>query len=59
MRIRHIPKLYCKELEIKEVKKLVSSNGKSAKVNVYFGDLADYKGMNEVFRGRFGPKTHQ
>ena len=25
------------------------------KVNVYLADLADYKGMNEVFRGRFGP----
>ena len=24
------------------------------KVNVYLADLADYKGMNEVFRGRFG-----
>ena len=27
---------------------------KVLKVNVYLADLGDYKGMNEVFRGRFG-----
>jgi enamine deaminase RidA (YjgF/YER057c/UK114 family) len=29
---------------------------KVLKVNVYLADLADYKGMNEVYKGRFGPK---
>ena len=29
---------------------------KVLKVNVYLADLNDYKAMNEVFRGRFGPK---
>lgn len=42
------------ELE-KELKKHGSSMEKVLKVNVYLADLADYKGMNEVFRGRFGP----
>jgi enamine deaminase RidA (YjgF/YER057c/UK114 family) len=42
------------ELE-KELKKHGSSMDKVLKVNVYLADLADYKGMNEVFRGRFGP----
>jgi len=28
---------------------------KVLKVNVYLADLGDYKAMNEVFRGRFGP----
>ena len=28
---------------------------KVLKVNVYLHDLEDYNGMNEVFRGRFGP----
>ncbi len=27
---------------------------KVLKVNVYLHDLNDYKGMNEVYRGRFG-----
>jgi enamine deaminase RidA (YjgF/YER057c/UK114 family) len=26
------------------------------KVNVYLNDFADYKGMNEVYKGRFGSK---
>ena len=43
------------ELE-KELKKAGSSMEKVLKVNVYLHDLSDYKGMNEVFRGRFGPK---
>tara|TARA_R110002167_G_scaffold2480_1_gene12546 strand:- start:576 stop:1049 length:474 start_codon:yes stop_codon:yes gene_type:complete len=42
------------ELE-KELKRNGSSMDKVLKVNVYLADLADYKGMNEVFRGRFGP----
>jgi enamine deaminase RidA (YjgF/YER057c/UK114 family) len=44
-----------KELE-KELVKAGSSMDKVLKVNVYLADLNDYKGMNEVFRGRFGPK---
>jgi len=45
---------------IKEVEKELiaagSSMDKVLKVNVYLADLKDYQGMNEVFRGRFGPK---
>jgi 2-iminobutanoate/2-iminopropanoate deaminase len=44
-----------KELEA-ELIKAGSSMDKVLKVNVYLADLNDYKGMNEVFRGRFGPK---
>jgi 2-iminobutanoate/2-iminopropanoate deaminase len=29
---------------------------KVLKVNVYLNDIADYKGMNEVYKGRFGKK---
>ena len=43
------------ELE-KELKKAGSSMEQVLKVNVYLHDLNDYKGMNEVFRGRFGAK---
>ena len=32
-----------------------SSMEKVLKVNVYLNDLKDYAGMNEMFRGRFGP----
>ena len=43
---------------LKELQKELERNGSSMeqvlKVNVYLADLADYKGMNEVFRGRFG-----
>jgi 2-iminobutanoate/2-iminopropanoate deaminase len=42
-----------KELEA-ELKKAGSSMEKVLKVNVYLDDINDYKGMNEVFRGRFG-----
>ncbi len=41
------------ELE-KELVKHGSSMEKVLKVNVYLADLGDYKGMNEIFRGRFG-----
>jgi 2-iminobutanoate/2-iminopropanoate deaminase len=41
------------ELE-KELVKNGSSMEKVLKVNVYLADLADYKAMNEVYRGRFG-----
>ena len=44
-----------KELE-KELVKAGSSMEKVLKVNVYLHDLADYKGMNEVYKGRFGSK---
>lgn len=43
-----------KELEA-ELIKAGSSMEKVLKVNVYLADLGDYKAMNEVFRGRFGP----
>jgi len=43
----------------KEIQKALEKNGSSMekvlKVNVYLADLADYKAMNEVYRGRFGP----
>ena len=42
-----------KELE-KELVKAGTSMDKVLKVNVYLADLADYKAMNKVFRGRFG-----
>jgi enamine deaminase RidA (YjgF/YER057c/UK114 family) len=38
-----------------ELTKAGSSMDKVLKVNVYLHDLEDYAGMNEVFRGRFGP----
>lgn len=44
---------------LKELEKELVKNGSSMqnvlKVNVYLADLADYAGMNKVFRGRFGP----
>ncbi len=43
------------ELE-KELKKAGSSMEKVLKVNVYLNDIADYKAMNEVYKGRFGKK---
>ena len=43
-----------KELE-KELIAAGSSMDKVLKVNVYLADLNDYKQMNEVFKGRFGP----
>lgn len=42
-----------KELE-KELIKAGSSMEKVLKVNVYLNDIADYKEMNEVYKGRFG-----
>jgi 2-iminobutanoate/2-iminopropanoate deaminase len=44
-----------KELE-NELKKAGSSMEKVLKVNVYLNDIADYQGMNEVYKGRFGKK---
>ena len=37
-----------------ELEKAGSSMEHVLKVNVYLNDLKDYKGMNEVYRGRFG-----
>lgn len=46
------------EIVLQELQKELERNGSSMdkvlKVNVYLADLGDYKGMNEVFRGRFG-----
>lgn len=43
---------------LKELEKELVKNGTSMeqvlKVNVYLHDLEDYKGMNSVYRGRFG-----
>jgi len=44
-----------KELE-KELIKAGSSMEKVIKVTVYLNDIADYKGLNEVYKGRFGSK---
>lgn len=44
-----------KELE-KELIKAGSSMEKVLKVTVYLDDIADYKGMNEIYSGRFGEK---
>jgi len=44
-----------KELE-KELIAAGSSMEKVLKVNVYLNDIADYKGMNDVYKGRFGSK---
>ena len=44
-----------KELE-KELIKAGSSMEKVLKVTVFLNDIADYKGMNEVYDGRFGSK---
>jgi 2-iminobutanoate/2-iminopropanoate deaminase len=39
-----------------ELEKAGSSMDKVLKCNVYLADLKDYAGMNEVFKGRFGPE---
>ncbi len=39
-----------------ELERAGSSMEKVLKCNVYLNDLKDYKEMNEVFRGRFGPE---
>ena len=44
-----------KELE-KELINAGSSMEKVLKVTVFLNDIADYKAMNEVYQGRFGPK---
>lgn len=42
-----------KEMEA-QLKKAGSSMSKVLKVSVFLHDLNDYKGMNEVYKGRFG-----
>ena len=48
------------EIVLKDLEKRLieagSSMEKVLKVTVFLNDIADYKGMNEVFQGRFGPK---
>jgi enamine deaminase RidA (YjgF/YER057c/UK114 family) len=44
-----------KELEA-ELIRAGSSMEKVLKVNVYLNDIADYQGMNEAYKGRFGSK---
>lgn len=44
-----------KELE-NELIKAGSSMEKVLKVNVYLNDIADFQGMNEVYKGRWGSK---
>lgn len=39
-----------------ELIKAGSSMNKVLKVNVYLNDIADFQGMNEVYKGRFGSK---
>ncbi len=40
----------------KELIKAGSSMEKVLKVSVFLNDIADYKGMNEVYKGRFGKR---
>jgi enamine deaminase RidA (YjgF/YER057c/UK114 family) len=40
----------------KRLESVGSSMEKVVKVNVYLHDLKDYKEMNEMFQGRFGPE---
>ncbi|MCC6289705.1 MAG: RidA family protein [Chitinophagaceae bacterium] len=51
--IKNHTEIVLKELE-QELIKAGSSMEKVLKVNVYLNDIADYKAMNEVYKGRFG-----
>jgi len=51
--IENHTEIVLKELE-KELLKAGSSMEKVLKVNVFLNDISDYKGMNEVYKGRFG-----
>lgn len=48
------------DIVLNEIKKQLEAAGSSMdkvlKVVVFLADLKDYAGMNEVFRGRFGPE---
>ncbi|MBS1669610.1 MAG: RidA family protein [Bacteroidetes bacterium] len=51
--IRNHTEIVLKELE-KELIAAGSSMEKVLKVSVFLNDIADYQGMNEVYKGRFG-----
>lgn len=51
--IKNHTEIVLKALE-DELIKAGSSMEKVLKVNVYLNDIADYKGMNEAYKGRFG-----
>ena len=51
--IKNHTEIVLKELE-KELIRAGSSMQKVLKVNVYLNDIADFQGMNEVYKGRFG-----
>jgi len=51
--IKNHTEIVLKRVE-EELIKAGSSMEKVLKVNVYLNDFADYKGMNEVYKGRFG-----
>ncbi|MCC7524197.1 MAG: RidA family protein [Chitinophagaceae bacterium] len=53
--IRAHTEIVLQELE-KELIKAGSSMEKVLKVSVFLNDIADYKAMNEVYKGRFGKK---
>src|SRR6185503_14934280 len=53
LEIKAHTEIVLKELE-KELILAGSSMEKVLKVTVYLNDIADYKGMNEVYKGRFG-----
>jgi len=51
--IKNHTEIVLKRIE-EELIKAGSSMEKVLKVNVYLNDFADYQGMNEVYKGRFG-----
>ena len=51
--IKNHTEIVLKRLE-EDLIKAGSSMEKVLKVNVYLNDFADYQGMNEVYKGRFG-----
>ncbi|MEJ0082151.1 MAG: RidA family protein [Puia sp.] len=53
--LKPIPETVLQELE-KELVKAGSSMKNVLKVSVFLNDIADYDGMNAVYRGRFGDK---
>lgn len=53
--IKNHTEIVLKALE-DELIKAGSSMEKVLKVNVYLNDIADYQGMNEAYKGRFGSK---
>lgn len=53
--IKNHTEIVLKRIE-EELIKAGSSMEKVLKVNVYLNDFADYQGMNEIYKGRFGSK---